>query len=338
MQPIIQVHHLYKTYTIRERQGLFRSQRRYINALENILLEIAPGESFGLIGPNGAGKTTLIKCLTTLLLPTSGTIRINGYDVVQHEALVRASIGCMLIGERGLYWKLTGRENLTYFAALYGLPAIVRTKQVAGLIQRFNLSAFIDQPVESYSSGQKKKLLIAKALINDAPVLILDEPTSTLDIHNAHELRLSVRDLHTHGRTILYTTHLLHEVEPLCNRVAIIDKGHIVTVGTPDELRARAPHTDTISLRGCFPEQTLISLRQLSLISHMSLQHIKTDQQLVLHITSPDQALPSILQIVYASGARIDDIVIQRLSFEELFLALTASGATTDSSHLNGAL
>src|SRR5512142_1417175 len=128
MEAIIKIRDLGKTYESRERVGLFRSRVKKVEALKHLDLDIAPGEAFGLLGPNGAGKTTLIKCLTTLLLPSSGSAWINGYQLGKEENAVRASIGCMLMGERGLYWKLTARENLEFFGALYQIPPAARKK------------------------------------------------------------------------------------------------------------------------------------------------------------------------------------------------------------------
>ncbi len=202
MEPIIKVRGLGKTYQSRERAGLLRSRVKNIEALKNVDLDIFPGEAFGLLGPNGAGKTTLIKCITTLLLPTQGTAWVNGFQLERDENAIRASIGCMLMGDRGLYWKLTGRENMEFFGALYQIPTGERKKQVAWIIELLKLGDIIDRGVETYSSGQKMKLAFGKALINDAPILILDEPTNTLDLPNARELRSIVHDLNKQGRTV----------------------------------------------------------------------------------------------------------------------------------------
>ena len=159
---------LSKTYEVRARKGLFKSEKRSVEALKSISLEVNQGEVFGLLGPNGAGKTTLIKILTTLLLPTSGSAWINSFNVAKEENKVRASVGCMLMGERGLYWKLTGRENLEYFGALYHLDPTARRKRSNQIIELLKLEEIVDRMVESYSSGQKMNLAFGKALINDA--------------------------------------------------------------------------------------------------------------------------------------------------------------------------
>ncbi len=212
MRHVIETEGIRKTY-ISKGKGLFRREKREVEALRGIDLKVKKGEIFGLLGPNGAGKTTFIKILTTLLLPTSGKAWVNGYDVIKEERKVRASIGCMLMGERGLYWKLTGRENLDYFGALYYVPKKVRKQRIEYLIDLLDLGDFIDRTVETYSSGQKMIVSFAKALINDAPTLFLDEPTIAMDVHAARKLREVVKDLNRQGKTIIYTTHLMHEAD-----------------------------------------------------------------------------------------------------------------------------
>ncbi|MBI1877681.1 MAG: ABC transporter ATP-binding protein, partial [Chloroflexi bacterium] len=162
----VKIENLTKTYLTRQRQGLFKSAKKQVEALKGVSFEIQPGEIFGLLGPNGAGKTTLIKCLTTLLLPTSGEAWVNGFHLTREPNPIRASVGCMLMGERGLYWKLTGRENLLFFGALYHLSPPDRRRRTDEIIERLNLGQLADRAVETYSSGQKMKLAFAKALIN----------------------------------------------------------------------------------------------------------------------------------------------------------------------------
>src|SRR3990172_7957573 len=205
----VRIEKLSKTYQTRQRKGLFKSEAKAIEALTGISFEIKPGEAFGLLGPNGAGKTTLIKCLTTLLLPTAGRAWINGFELTKEDNAIRATVGCMLMGERGLYWKLTGRENLVFFGALYHLNPDARRRRADEIVDLLNLGEIVDRTVETYSSGQKMKLAFGKALINDAPLLILDEPTNTLDLPSARALRAIVRNLNQQGKTGIYTTHII---------------------------------------------------------------------------------------------------------------------------------
>jgi len=260
-EPIIKVEGLSKTFVSKERKRGQRKRKKEVRALVDVNLEIFDREVFGLLGPNGAGKTTLIKCLTTLLLPSSGTAWVNGYSIRDQEDQVRASIGCMLMGDRGLYWKLTGRENLDYFGALYHVPKADRTKRIDDLVRLLKLDDYVDRTVETYSSGQRMLVAFAKSLVNDAPILFLDEPTVTMDVPTARELRQIVRDLNDSGKTILYTTHLMAEAEELCDRVAIIDRGGIIALGTTAELKRSIAKEDVIQLEGIFPEESVGRMR-----------------------------------------------------------------------------
>ncbi|MGA7270630.1 MAG: ABC transporter ATP-binding protein, partial [Acidimicrobiia bacterium] len=221
MRGSVRIENLAKQYLVRQRQGIFRSKKSSVEALKAVSLQVEPGEIFGLLGPNGAGKTTLIKILTTLLLPSSGDVWVNDYHVQRQENQVRATVGCMLMGERGLYWKLTARENLEYFGALYHLPPSERRRRAQQILTLLELDDIADRTVETYSSGQKMKLAFGKALVNDAPLLVLDEPTNTLDVPSASELRAIVRDLNAAGKTVIYTTHIMSEAETVGDRVAI---------------------------------------------------------------------------------------------------------------------
>ncbi len=190
----------------------------------------------GLLGPNGAGKTTLVKILSTVLLPTSGSARVLGHDVVGEAAAVRPLIGIVFGGERGLYWRLTGRQNLEYWGALYKLSRAeirVRSEQ---LIERVGLIERADERVETYSRGMKQRLHLARGLIGDAKVLFLDEPTTGMDPLAAREFRTLIAELRGEGRTILLATHDMAEAEALCDRVTLIDRGAILATESPRTL------------------------------------------------------------------------------------------------------
>ncbi|MCA9145430.1 MAG: ABC transporter ATP-binding protein, partial [Planctomycetales bacterium] len=188
-------------------------------AIRDIDLQLNQGDLFGFIGPNGAGKTTTIKMLCTLLEPTAGTATVCGFDVVQQADRVRQQLGAVLTGERSIYWKLTGRENLQYFAALYHLPPAVAQQQIAELLARFDLAKRADELVEKYSTGMKQRIAIAKALLAKPPVILLDEPTLGLDPQAARNLRELIRELKADGHTILLTTHYMEEADQLSDRI-----------------------------------------------------------------------------------------------------------------------
>ena len=205
-------------------------------ALDEVSLSIPAGEIHGLLGPNGAGKTTLVKILSTVLLPTSGRARVLGHDVVEETRAVRPLIGIVFGGERGLYWRLTGRQNLEYWGALYKLPARETKARAQRLIDRVGLTERADERVETYSRGMKQRLHLARGLIGEATILFLDEPTTGMDPLAAREFRALIAELRSEGRTILLATHDMVEAETVCDRVTLIDHGKVVATESPRRL------------------------------------------------------------------------------------------------------
>jgi len=205
-------------------------------ALDDVSLTIPPGEIHGLLGPNGAGKTTLVKILSTVLLPTSVRARVLGMDVVDETKAVRPQIGIVFGGERGLYWRLTGRQNLEYWGALYKLSARETKERTQRLIERVGLAERADERVETYSRGMKQRLHLARGLVGDATVLFLDEPTTGMDPLAAREFRTLIAELRDEGRTILLATHDMVEAETVCDRVTLIDRGKLVATESPRTL------------------------------------------------------------------------------------------------------
>jgi ABC-2 type transport system ATP-binding protein len=213
-----------------------RKRDTRVVALDRVSLAIPEGEIHGLLGPNGAGKTTLVKILSTVLLPTDGQARVLGHDVVAETKAVRPLIGIVFGGERGLYWRLTGRQNLEYWGALYKLPTSVSRTRTQGLLERVGLSERADERVETYSRGMKQRLHLARGLIGDAKILFLDEPTTGMDPLAAREFRTLIGELRSEGRTILLATHDLVEAETVCDRVTLIDRGKIIATESPRTL------------------------------------------------------------------------------------------------------
>ena len=330
MKPIIQVKNLSKAYISKERTHIFRSKKKVVNALKGVNLDIYEGEIFGLLGPNGAGKTTLIKCLTTLLLPTEGTATINGYDLLRDDKMIRASVGCMLMGERGLYWKLTGRENLNFFGSLYYVPQNKRKKKVEELIALLKLSDIIDRTVETYSSGQRMKLAFAKSLINEAPILVLDEPTVTMDVHSARELRQIVRELNERGRTIVYTTHVMQEAEELCDRVAIIDKGEVIALGSPDELKAGIKRESVTKVEGVIPVRALQKIRSLKGVNEAVLTSSNDMSKMVVVSENSRVILPQVIKVLVDNKSVIEYISPEDVTLEDVFISLTGRALSED--------
>jgi ABC-2 type transport system ATP-binding protein len=236
---------------VEEITRVFEPRRRpRVVALDGVSLTIPEGEIHGLLGPNGAGKTTLVKILSTVLLPTSGNARVLGHDVVAETAAVRPLIGIVFGGERGLYWRLTGRQNLEYWGALYKLSTRTGRERAQGLLERVGLADKADERVEEYSRGMKQRLHLARGLIGDARVLFLDEPTTGMDPLAAREFRTLIGELRGEGRTILLATHDMVEAEIVCDRVTLIDRGRIVATESPRTLGLLLSRFQRIDVEG----------------------------------------------------------------------------------------
>jgi ABC-2 type transport system ATP-binding protein len=214
-------------------------KKQEVIALDNLNFEVPQGIVFGLLGPNGAGKTTTIRILSTLLTPDSGEARVLGYNVVNEASKVRKHIGLILSGERGLYGRLTGRENIRYFAALNHLSPSYSKTRIQEVLEIVGLADSQDRPVEQYSRGMKQRLHVARGLLADPELLFMDEPTIGLDPMGAQELRQMIPELVKQGKTILLTTHYMSEADELSDQIAIIDKGNIVASGTPSIIKRK---------------------------------------------------------------------------------------------------
>src|SRR5438128_3495980 len=234
---VIEAENLVRTY--RTSTGTIRRKSLEVEAVRGVSFQVGEGELFGLLGPNGAGKTTTIKMLITLLIPTAGTARVLGYDVVKDAREVRKRIGYVFGGERGVYERLSGYDNLRYLAELYGGPGKVQKQRIEELLELVGLKGREHERTEGYSRGMKQRLHVARGLLHDPEVLFLDEPTIGLDPVGARELRATIASLTTAGKTILLTTHYMFEADALCDRIAVISKGRIVAEGTPGQLKSR---------------------------------------------------------------------------------------------------
>ena len=233
MGTIIEVRDLHRSYTARKGGG----KKETVEAVRGISFTVEQGEIFGLLGQNGAGKTTTIKMLPTLLAPTAGTCRVLGRDTFGQEAHIRRRINFIFGGEMGVYRRLSGRDNLRYFANLYLLGHREREQRIAQVLSLVGLEDSADRLAETYSKGMLQRLQIARGLINDPEILFMDEPTVGLDPLGAHLLRDIIRKLKEEGRTVLLTTHYLPEAEELCDRMVILNRGQNVAAGSPAEIR-----------------------------------------------------------------------------------------------------
>jgi len=222
-----------------EAHDLVKTYPKGVRALDGLSFAVPAGTVFGLLGPNGAGKTTTIKILTTLLLPSSGTARVLGFDPAREPGEIRRRVGHVFGGDRGLYDRLSALDNLRYFADLYRVPVREKKARIDYLLELVKLKGRERQRVETYSRGMRQRLHIARGLLHDPEVLFLDEPTIGLDPVGAREVRETVAGLKEQGKTVLLTTHYMYEADELCGRVAVISGGRIVAEGTPAELKAR---------------------------------------------------------------------------------------------------
>lgn len=310
----------------RRRWPFQRRTREYFTAVDGVSLQIREGEVFGLLGPNGAGKSTTIRMLCTLLEPTSGRARVNGYNIRTQAAQVRASLGTLLAGERSIYWKLTARENLEYFAALYHLPPSTARRRVTELLERMELTARADDLVEKFSTGMKQRVAIAKALLARPPVILLDEPTLGLDPQAARMVRELVIQLKAEGHTILLTTHYMEEADQLSDRIAIIDQGRIIALDTALALKERIGQKDVVRLEVTGWTQEMDSrLRTLPAIDHMLVRQPAGSSTCEVSLQTHDSraVLPGLLERVNYNGARLVNMNVVKPSLEDVFIHLT---------------
>ena len=209
-----------------------------IHAVRPTSMQVRKGEIFGLLGPNGAGKTTLLRMLSTVLTPTSGTAKVNGIDLEQDQEAIKQSIG-FLSGNTKLYGRLTPRELLSYFGALYEMPDRQIQSRSKDIFDMLDMHDFADQRVEKLSTGQTQKTSIARTILHDPPIYILDEPTLGLDILTARTIISFIRNSAAGGKTILFSTHYMEEAEMLCSRIALMHQGNILAVDTLENLKKR---------------------------------------------------------------------------------------------------
>ena len=316
------LHRVYDT-----RVGWFGPRCRVV-AVEEVSFAVPVGTIFGLLGPNGAGKTTTIKMLSTLLTPTRGTATISGYDVARQDRMARRQLGVVLGGDRGLYPKLTARDNLRYFGRLYGMTNACLARRAEAMLEMVDLRDRADERVEGYSRGMKQRLHLAKALLHDPPILILDEPTIGLDPAAALDLRRALAEL-VPRHTVLLTTHDMHEADQLCREIAIVDEGRVVARGTPATLKAQmggARHvviatSAELDGRSNEVEAGLAELAAVHNVSRATTEPGETAW--MLSTEQPAAALDAALTLLRARDYLVRRVVMSEPTLEDAFLRLT---------------
>src|SRR5919198_1780900 len=308
----------YKTHT-----GTFRRKAKEIEAVRGISFAVEPGELFGLLGPNGAGKTTTIKMLITLLIPTGGSARVLGLDVVRQAREVRNRIGYVFGGERGVYERLSGYDNLRYFAELYGVPARVQKQRIEELLELVGLKGREHERAEGYSRGMKQRLHVARGLLHDPEVVFLDEPTIGLDPVGAREVRATIAALVEAGKTILMTTHYMFEADALCDRIAVISRGEIVAEGTPRDLKRSVAQGSVVEVEVFgVADEAVERLRHLNGVVAVAVEEREQAQVLVVQTESDVELTQAILG--HLDGADIGRISRREPTLEDAYVALVA--------------
>jgi len=311
----------------------YGGKRKSLVAVDHVDLLVRSGELFGLLGPNGAGKTTLIKMLCTLILPTEGTAKVGGYDIVNEAAKVRETIGWLHgeTGGRALYWRLSARDNLRFYAYIQNVPPQVAKKRIEALLEFFDLQRDADSLVKDYSTGMKVRVMLARTLLPNPPILLLDEPTVGLDAQTAIETRKLILTLSQQlHKTILLTSHNLYEIEKLCERVAIINSGKIVALGTVDQLAhlIREARTVEVRLDGTGGEEAARKVQGLSVVRRVLVSERVGDGWVIrAEVSDSPSAIPTITNALTSGNFRIRGISEIRPSLEEIFVKITEGAA-----------
>jgi ABC-2 type transport system ATP-binding protein len=311
------------------RPGLRRRQdaERSVTAVDEVTLDVRAGELYGLLGPNGAGKTTLIRLLCTMIVPSSGRGNIFGIDLSQSNQ-IRQVIGMASGDERSFYWRLTGRHNLEFFGVLCGLSEQQSRHRAGELLEKVDLASHADRPFRTYSSGQKQRLSIARALLHHPRLLFLDEPTRSLDPTATMRLHEFIEQdlLRAEGMTILLTTHRLDEAARLSQRIGIMKGGRLQAQGTPDELRARLGPTASYRLHVSQLAGDPANLApDLPGRLHVAPGSQEGSWTLEIDDAGGEAGLAELLRRIVLAGGRVHDVQRQQASLEQVFQQFTQS-------------
>lgn len=290
-------------------------------AVDQVSFEVKGKEIFGLLGPNGAGKTTTIRMICGMLRPTSGTVVIAGFDVSQKPQEVKRRIG-LVPDVSNLFGELSARINLEFMGKLYGLDKKTRRERIDQVLELFQLKERQNDLVKYYSKGMHRRLTIAAALIHQPEILIMDEPTSGLDAQTARLVREIILNLNKEGRTILLTTHQIEEADRLAQRVGIIDRGRLIALNTPEQLKNSIQGVHALEIKildGVDQQKWLPILRQTEGVDNVTLAEGK------IRILSKDlsQIIPTVVNLVDKHGGKIENISVAQPTLEDAFISLT---------------
>ncbi len=287
-------------------------------ALDNIDLEVSPGKIFGFLGPNGAGKSTMIKILTTLIPPTSGKLSILGIDAIKFPLQVRKKIGVIL--QQPSYEPiLTVEKSLDKYGMMWNIPKTERKKRVEMLLNDFDLIDIRKKRNTDLSIGQRRRVQVAREFMHDLEILFLDEPTIGLDIGARRQLLDHLKNKAKKGLTIFYTTHILSEVEYICDKIAIINHGKILTVDTPSGIKTKFGNTKTIKIHISTRQDRIVNI--LSEIQDCKIQ-LNTGTDIIIHSAESEILLQKVLKILNEFDIAVDDLSIIPLSLEDVFLKI----------------
>jgi ABC-2 type transport system ATP-binding protein len=289
-------------------------------AVDNVSFDVPDGEMFGYLGPNGAGKTTLMRMLTTLVIPTSGSAKIAGFDVVTNSADVRRQIG-VISQAMTSDLDLTGYENLDIYGRFYGVPARERKERIKYLLDMVGLSSRAGELVAAYSGGMRRRLEVARGLVHKPKILFLDEPSSGLDPQSRRVMWELLRQIRQESSTTMFlTTHYMEEADALCSRIAIIDAGKILVLGSPTQLKRDIPGSDIVSIALENLSDGLVScIKELPLVRDL---HVE-DEILHIYVDSGASSLPELMDVIRSSGGRILSASVHEQSLEDVFIHFT---------------
>jgi len=334
----IETHNLTKTFKSRERNSeprsflLGRKNREVIKAIDHLNLEIRKGELFGLLGPNGAGKTTLVKVLCTLLPPDEGNATLNGFDVARQPMEVRKSLGALFsVGERGAFWRLNGYTNLEFFSAIYNVPRNRRHQRIMEVLELVGLKDKAFERYQRYSGGMKRKLALARVLLPDTPILLLDEPTVGLDVVSSRTLREFIKnDLSRKaGKTILYTTHYVEEAAQICDRIGILNRGRLIACDTPNAIRGIVKKGEVVEIRvKSITDAQVEAIKTMEgvegVVSEVE-DSVLDLRRLRLHLQNIS-FLPTVLDFLFKEKILLVDLKREEPTLEDAFIELTGRG------------